>query len=335
MTGAHGQASVTELSRRIDSIPALLDVAFRLELPNWSGAPPRRVVTTGIGASEGPARLLASALRMDGIAAGFEPLADFACGAPGAELLVVFSQNLSPNARLALRNDGRFATRWLVTSVSYERRDTAREHFLAALRDHGVHAIVGPPGAEDGMLVRVVGPTIAALLALRLAVRLGATSLSDLPFDHASAAYASPVAMDALPHLPLSLIAAGPSVEVLHSQRWKLLEGLLRGDPPLWDVLQVAHGPLQSFHDHDMCLLALATPSALHLLERLRAVLVPERHQLIAVVSTRCDALSYFEHTAAIDACLLATLRARPRDLFDWPGRNADGPLYELGERPV
>ena len=53
---------------------------------------------------------------------------------------------------------------------------------------------------------------------------------------------------------------------------------------------------------------------------------------LLRVISKRSDALAHFEHAAAIDACVLATLREEPRDLFDWPARGADGALYRLGE---
>ena len=69
--------SIETLESRIASIPAALEVAAKVELPPWAGAALRTVVTTGIGASEGPARVLASRLAQSGIAARFLPLAAF------------------------------------------------------------------------------------------------------------------------------------------------------------------------------------------------------------------------------------------------------------------
>ncbi len=352
MTSAGDRASVAELARRMASIPNLLDVAAHIPLPHWGGPAARTIVTSGIGASEGPARQLACALLEHGISARFVPLASFALRAPDGDLLVMFSQNLSPNARLALTAEHRFKARWLVTSVGFEdlvdpslgpvpspsatrqasREPTERERCLTTLRSQGVVPIVAPPGSEDGMLARVVGPAVASLLALRIAACLGAHTLGELEFASAGAAYASPLAMPALGACSFALIAAGVSMDAVHGQRWKLLETLLCGDPPVWDVLQVAHGPLQWFYEREICLLALATPAASPLLDRLEAILSPTRHRLVRIVSTRSDALACFEHAAAIDACLLATLRENPRDLFDWPGRGADGALYRLGE---
>ena len=65
----------------------------------------RRVHVTGVGSSAGHARFLVERLQHAGTAAAFTPLSRFAAGSPGTpdeDALVVFSQGLSPNARLAL-----------------------------------------------------------------------------------------------------------------------------------------------------------------------------------------------------------------------------------------
>jgi hypothetical protein len=71
------------LAARIDTLPALLDETLRVPLPPLEGfARARRWVTTGIGGSEGPARVMAGALRSAlGVCASFVPLSRFACGA--------------------------------------------------------------------------------------------------------------------------------------------------------------------------------------------------------------------------------------------------------------
>lgn len=322
--------SVATLTERVASIPDALRVAADVALPALSRAP-RTLVTTGIGASEGPARLLACTLADAGVAARFVSLARFTHEAPAADLLVVFSQNLSPNARLALTREHRFGARWLVTSAGYASGVSAREALVERYRGEGVVPILVPPASEDGMLLRVVGPAVASLMALRIAA-LVAGERSTLPnLAEAARAYTPPVVVEALNAQPLALITAGVSVESLHGHRWKLLEALLREDPSVWDVLQFAHGPLQTIHDRAQTLLVLSTPRATTLVSRLQAALSPQHHRVLVWTAQHDNALAFFEHSAAIDACLLATLRAHPRNLFTWPGRGGDAPLYDLG----
>jgi len=322
--------SIASFAERIASIPAALRLAADAPLPTLPTSP-RTIVATGIGASEGPARLLACTLAEVGVAARFVPLACFATGSPTADLLVVFSQNLSPNARLALTDEHRFGARWLVTSAGYAPGVSAREALVDGYRARGIVPIRVPPAAEDGMLLRVVGPAVASLIAFRIASLIAGERLSLINFADAANAYAPPVTVAALDTRPLVLVAAGISLESMHGHRWKLLEALLREDPPVWDVLQVAHGPLQAIHDRAMTLLVLGTPRAHPLVSRLEAALSPKHHRVLVWTAQHDNALSFFEHAAAIDACLLATLRATPRDLFDWPGRGGDAPLYDLG----
>ncbi len=83
-----------------------------------------RVVTTGIGASEGPARLLAQLLVENGLAARFHAASRFGGDTPHGDLLVVFSQGLSPNVLGALRCGERFRHVWLVTGLDAETSDS-------------------------------------------------------------------------------------------------------------------------------------------------------------------------------------------------------------------
>lgn len=181
------------------------------------------------------------------------------------------------------------------------------------------------------MLVRLVGPTVATLAALRLAAHLAGDERTRAQLEGAASAYRVDLDESRVLEGPLALVTAGVASEVAQAQRWKLLEGLSVEDPPVWDVLQIAHGPLQSFHARPLTLIALATPPALPLLDRLESTLVPGRHRLLRSVATHEGPLSALEHAAYVDALLLSTLRADPRDLYDWPARGMDLPLYGLG----
>lgn len=323
--------SLAALQSGVTNLPACLAAALEAELPPL-GKIPKRIVTTGIGSSEAPARILANALSESGIAARFCCASRFVLDPPGGDLLVVFSQGLSPNARLALGDDHGFANRWLVTSVCAEGADDEALSRVEALRARGVKTIVVPPAREHGMLVRIVGPTVATLVALRIGATLARDERMLAKLAEAPSVYRSTVEAGTVLGGPMALVTAGIPAESAHAQRWKLLEGLLVRDPPVWDVLQVAHGPLQSFHDWPMTLLVLEDARASSLVDRLNETLVPGRHRTIRLVTSRGDALSFFEHAASVDALLLATLEASPRDLYDWPARGADGPLYRIGE---
>ncbi len=180
------------LAARCAALPALLQsllepeqraagLVCRADLHFAAAAAGLRFVTTGVGTSEGPARLLAHLLSTHaGRAARFVPLsalAEAACAPSAAPptveaedghktVLVVFSQGLSPNAQLALAQAGRFAALMVYTSVP------ASDPRVQALRERGgVVAIlppVGPPG-EDRLFLRVLGPAAAQLAAAQFA----------------------------------------------------------------------------------------------------------------------------------------------------------------------
>lgn len=399
-----------EVHARLESLPAELRRAAAVAIPERA---PTSTIVTGIGGSEGPARLFAMQLSAHSCVR-FVPLSSFVGACPKAERLVVFSQGLSPNARLALGRHHDFAETFVVgamepdaatfeteSEVESERRGLAR-----TLRDEGVVFVTHGPPSESGMLVRLVGPTVASSVALRLAAAFGGA-----PFDaeQASHTYAScvresfasvasilsttaptpnwptastfkmpaspthspaspthspashsptspthspalptsplvmlasgqtsvsdaaisatsePISLDA----PLALVAAGELVDALFGLRWKWLE-TFGADPHVFDVLACAHGPLQALYERPATWIAFESAGSAELVSRLGCVL-PKRHALRRVRVSEDPALAFFEATAHLDACLLTTLTARPRDLRRWPGRGADGALYDLG----
>lgn len=319
-----GEASTLSYVRAaIAALPSALSRALECTLPRLARAP-RSVVTSGVGASEGPARILAAQLQEAGMVARFVPVSQFSPRAPAGDLLVVFSQGLSPNARLALGKEHAFAARWLVTSLS----EVAKHAQLVA---RGVTPIIVPPADEPQALARFTGPTVAALTALRLAALLAADRALAMRLADAPAAYGVPCTEAAQLTAPLALVTAGALAESAYAQRWKLLEALLGDDPPVWDVLQFAHGPLQANHEKRLTLLVLEGLGQGALVDRLARTLTGTQHRLLRLSATSPAPLSFFQHTAQLDALLLAQLEATPRDLFDWPGRHGDAPLYGLG----
>jgi creatinine amidohydrolase len=323
--------SAALLSERLATLPGHLR-AVRAAVPRDLLRGAGRVVVTGGGLSEGPARLLVALLRQRlGLSADFVPQSEFALRAlpelPGpADALVLFSQGLAPNARLPLPHAAHFCETVVFTSVQ-----TTLDH---------ARAVVLPPPEENGLLLRIVGTAVQCYAAAWMVNDLAlARGLDDhqAVLERVPEVYRSPtpgctlVDGDSLP--PVAIVAAGRYAELAFGLRWKLLEGLHVPDPPVWDVLQVAHGPFQQLFDHRMTLLAMMRPDAPHeepLYDRLQAVLRPERHRLLRLRANLPSPYAWFEHDALLDALVIDAVGRRGIDLSRWPGKGLDGPLYDV-----
>jgi hypothetical protein len=282
-------------------------------------------VVTGVGGSEGPARMMAELLRHRWRAsASFVPLSAFATGALDAHgaALFVFSQSLSPNARLALSRASRFDQATLFTSAT---DDPALTQWTA----HGGQIVGLPPASEQGALVRVIGPCVAMLAA---ALHAGAASAADVEsLVHAIREPGARVpAVDG--SRPIAFVTAGGYGELCRTVRNLWLEALCVPEPPMWDVLEVAHGPFQQFFDGEVVLVALEREGEERLLfDRLAQMLVPGRHQLVRLRSSVAPPLAPIDHVAMAAELVCRELGRRPRNLAVWPGRGRDGPVYGIG----
>jgi creatinine amidohydrolase len=333
MDWREGHALLTARQREVPT--ALARTVARPLAPLDVGARPvRRVVATGVGSSAAHAALLVHELRRGGRDAAVVPLSAF-LGPPSAapdDVLVVFSQGLSPNARLALDAPARWRRVVLVTAVTDEGR-------LAPLRAAGIVAQTIDGEDEFGTLVRVVGPMTGSVAALRLAEALGGPTTPDLDrLGGALATLAVPaIDLEAL-DAPLALVTTGTYGELVANLQYKIMEGMLLPMPPVWDVLHLPHGPYQQRVDGRATFLALGRPDApgeADLLDRFASMLDPARHTLVRFAATLPAPLALFEHEAMLNAVLLRWIEARGVDQVRWPGRGADAPLYALADRPA
>ncbi len=336
------RASVELLAHRVARVPSELARATlpsKAELPDVRGA--ARWVVSGIGASEGPARLLVSQLLGQGLSARFLPVTSFLSKEPPAgDVLVVFSQRLSPNGRIPLgaEHRRRFRHVLLVSSL-----DPASDTRAAELVESGVCLLRHGPADEDGLFLRVLGPALAARMSLHIAREVArlqgapepawAAHLGDLP-RAVEAAWARAGSLDpSWLFGPTALVASGDDVDLAPALRTKLLEALGAPEPVIWDHCGLVHGPLQSFLESRRLLLVLEShtePTGPFLRERLCRVLHPDLHRVHVLESTLPHPLGLFEHAAGMDALVVEALRARPRDLANWPGKGQDAPIYAL-----
>jgi len=363
------------LTARSHALPAQLRTALVTPAPAlpWDASRVRRVITTGVGSSAANARLLAALLQDAGLAARFVPLSAFAAGPPddaAADALVVFSQGLSPNARLALQECDAWAGVVLVTAVPGDDAGTvpgaredpppsghlaSRQAEVTALAARGVAVQRIDAAEEYGTLLRVGGPLLGHAAALQLALaaahaagRKPAGLLpGSIPVDDVCARVADAPERLAREHgdldaaaleCGLGLLASGGYGELLANVRAKIVEGLLLPEPAAWDLLDFAHGPFQQIHARPWSLLALTrtdAPGETALLDRLASMLVGGRHRLVRWESSLPGALALFEHEALADALVLRMIAERGIDQVDFPGRGADRPLYEVSRLDV
>lgn len=340
------------LTERVRALPGLLRAAAArvvgASAPRFAAG--RRIVLTGVGSSAAHARFLAHLLTeryaMD---AHVLPLSAFLAPRATAadEVLIVFSQGLSPNARIALADPRAWAQVILVTAATEEGArasgDPDKADAVAALRDAGVVLYPLPAGDNEyTTLVRVIGPMAGYVAALRLARGAPGDAAPPLDIDAICAALvaAPDVAEAALSGFDLRSLAAGMGFltsgtygELTDNLRYKVLEGMLLPAPPVWDLLHVAHGPLQHAHTGAATFLALTrrgTPGEEDLLALVETALDPDRHRLLRLEARLPGPLAIFEHEALMNEVMLRYIAAAAIDQVRWPGKGRDAALYRL-----
>lgn len=344
-TGARNERAA--LRQRTARLPA--DLARVLA----AGPPPvlparlaqaRRFEVTGIGASEGPARLLANTLLEAGRLARFVPVASFteSRGDPESALLV-FSQGLSPNALLPLRQSARFGASALFTATPPPGTESSyRSEVLREFVTNGGLVWSHPPDAETGTLVRLVGPSCAFLASLRFVSALlgderSLDFLAELERVPDATRRRGTTAAPSPKHARAAFVGLGVDASLLSSLAWKWQEALYTPLPPSFDVLSFVHGPLQSLDDAPTTLLlckGAPTKASRDLLERFRRVLHGTGHHLVELDAQLPGPLAWFEFDVTTTLLILDEMERRDLDPSVWPARDRDPPLYTVGEFP-
>jgi len=309
-------------------------------------AAPKRWLTCGIGASEGVARATAAWLRSEArIPANFRAFSEWLVdGSTGDRLdeadelgVIVFSQGVCPNARIALSRAPQSATRVLVTAAT---ESEAAEQ----ARSMGWLILPHEPAGEGSLLVRLEGPlcamAVGRALAESLAMAKGSALLSRASLDAAAAfergfargqTLGEQQSTDALDCV-CAMLVSGRALATHSGLPWTWMESTLSAPIALWDALGFVHGPMQAIYERRATLVTFerANEGERALFDRLGAVLDPERHSLVRVRAESDDERAVFEHFGALWGMLTQQLARRPRDLRNWPGKGRDRALYEL-----
>ena len=340
------------LETRVASLPEMLRRLAALDNPALPIRPAkvRRFVTTGLGSSTAHARFLAFVIGESlGLTARYAPLSSLAAppASAGQDVLIVFSQGLTPNVRPVLGTAPLWQHVVTVTAVR-ESGDDVKSQVLRDLRAAGGSVRTMPGEDEYGTLVRVVGPMLGYLEAIRLAAAIARATASAPPpivdVDELcervrGAGDALDRALDraALRSLDglqqgLALLALGDYGTLATNLQYKILEGMLLPLPPVWDLLEFAHGPLQQGFSGPLTLLALSHAGdgvERGLLDRVAATLEPSRHRIIELPAALPGPLAIFEHEAMLDRLMLRWIAERQLDQTNWPARGRDQALYD------
>jgi hypothetical protein len=341
------------LAERVETIPARLpalgdEPAFSL----GNRRRPGRVVATGIGSSEAHARHLVGLLnRYTPVPAEYLPIGAFGSAAAldhPDRTLVVFSQGLSSNARMALSRRHRFAGRVLFTaSTSAGLRaggKADRAEVLERLVAEGTEVVPFPLEDEYTILIRVIGPAAGFLAARLWAGTVEGGLLEPDPrrvAQEATRAYlagteagrrlADRVPGEGFPTgvvMPMSpsLLDRGQNLSC------KFVEGFYQPAPAMMDLLQFAHGPFQQLVSRPRPVWVLHREDAVErdLLGRIRQMCsevgLPLLHADTGLMAT--DDLLPIEAEGLLNAVLLRLAEGLGIDQVRWPGKGQDGPLY-------
>jgi creatinine amidohydrolase len=325
------------LRRRQRALPEAVLRAWTvpLDLSGIEFAEYRSVLTTGIGSSFAHAEYLAWLLRNRGGTPAWSVSSGSFMTPPGGEAreqaLVVFSQGLSPNARLPLAHVRRFGCTILVTAADAEHGERAAA--LQRFREAGVVVVPMPVDPEYEVLLRIVGPMVGYVLALRLAARQGVAididppSLASAITDSANGA----TALEA-PGDPITFVATGGYAGLCSNLCAKVIEGMYLPFPAAVDAMEFAHGFQQEASGKRRTFIALArnAPHEMELFARVRATLEPQ-HRWLELKARLPEPFQIFEHEAAVNTLVLAAIAARRLDQREWPGKGFDRPLYNVG----
>jgi creatinine amidohydrolase len=301
----------------------------------------RSVVTTGVGSSLAHARYLSWLLRTHAAMPSWDVPTGSFVSPPGPEAkgqtLVVFSQGLSPNARLPLAHIARYRATILVTAADADSPDRAGA--VRAAASDGAIVVRMPCAPEYEVLLRIVGPVVGFVVALRIANAVGAgvdvepESISRAVQEASSRAAAALSGVD--PGVfadPITFVATNGYAALAHNLCAKVLEGMFLPWPNAVDALELAHGSVQEAAGKPRTFVALGR-GARHedsLFARARET-SEAQHRWLRFDARLPEPLAVLEHEVMINELVLAAIAARRVDQREWPGKGRDGPLYAIG----
>ncbi len=307
------------------------------------------VVATGVGSSEAHARHLVGLLNAHtSVPAEFVSLGSFAdpgamTEARRARTLVVFSQGLAPNARVALSQASAFAGCVLVTSATEAGQERSgrpeRAELLRTLIRGGVRVERFPVEDEYTVLVRVIGPACGFVAAMRLVGSVSGSRIGRLEERALLAGALGGLADGDWPgrirdrlgeELEAGweggvMVMPGELVGCAQNLAAKFVEGFYVAPPRLVETLELVHGTFQQLMARPAPVWVLGgDPLSIRARDLLESAGLKPFHLPLGVPPSAMPlAVELLFNPALADG-----VRRLGLDQVNWPGKGLDGPLY-------
>ena len=329
--GMNGEASGHALySSRLESIPVHLQKMLDdgVTVPNFEKS--NYFYVTGIGSSEAHARFLVELINeYTHSHATFVNTSHFLKRRQAYQdaTLIVFSQGISANSRIALEQHKLFR-HTIVFTAADESKTTHYDCFR----------IPFPVAEEYDILIRVVGPMTGYLVSLQFVAAywknntLPALSEKFIDFIHRPTCIISD-------NLNISdgavILASDPLINYAQNLSYKLTEGVFAKCVSICDYLSFVHGPFQELLRNPRPIIMLKNNSEVDNQLTLKAMsLVHQIKAASVLLESRWESpYSILEFESMFNCYLEKRMILNNVDQINWPGKGKDGAIYHI-EKP-
>ncbi len=338
--------------RLLRTVPHLLNQWEEPHGKRTSAPPHAHWVITGVGSSEAHARFLVHLIHTYSRAtAEYRPLSAFLERPPMNAHhagLIVFSQGLSPNACLALRQHQHFAHTILFSApIASILEDATEAMGLLVEQLIQSHSVTWVPFGEDterGLLVRTLGPIsgyLAAIEWLQNTYPPGPKKISKVLFqDSLEQAMTTPLPFPAKKLLhkiqegEVFVMGASPEIEYSQNLAYKLIESLFLIHVRPQEILSFVHGSFQSLRysqKKPVCLLLdQGSHKKQNLIERLQDLIDKLKGTSLFLRTNLPAPYTILAYELMLGQWTQQLLEETRLDIKNWPGKGEDPVLYEI-----
>ncbi|CAF3005004.1 unnamed protein product [Rotaria sp. Silwood2] len=347
------------IEQRLSQIPPFLLGMLEDIFPALSSSilDAQSFIITGIGSSEAHARYLTLLINLytdrQALFIGFTGFTRLTTRFRSNQMLILFSQGLSPNAQMILKyGQENFSHILVFTSMN----DEQMKRKCSWIDKEKIETIQFPLNDEYTTLIRVIGPACGFLAVILFVQRftnirliekakLQTTLIKNTPSSLLLGYSILQQAMiedknQQFSRGPFHLILSSPLIDVCQNLLYKFVEGLYWSSPTVYDYLQFAHGPFQqlrSLTDRStaiVCFVDSANLLDVELEHRLRQMIdeCNKQPQLVHIytlyLSSSSIIYSIFELEMVFNQLIFEIMCKRQCQQIDWPGKGQDQPLY-------
>lgn len=305
--------------------------------------PSNHFTVTGVGSSEAHARFFALLINQYTTSTAiFEPLSNFLHPIKKSKkhsTLVLFSQGLSPNSFLALKQRTIFKNTILFTAIDTNSQHTEKVRILNDLETENATIVNIPTQDEYGLLLRIIGPLAAYLIIIQFIQKNWETTLPYCSDENISSAIIEaknhlnpPVIADFSRDLKKGslIISSPPTSEYAQNLAYKLMEGLFVPQPAIVDILSFPHGHFQELCKNPKPVILLDSTENNPIFDILQELIIASKAPFLKISSSLPHPYSILEYEATLNHLVDNLMMPLQVNQVDWPGKNLDLAMYNI-----